>query len=126
MLKESDIIKYISFFYKKGNIKYVIKLPFSCEELTEYKRYNFNILGEKYLDTLLKIGKKHTTYSCSIRTIFGDDYRGYWGWSFYEEDNNKKATKAIIFVESCEIMKYENYYLRSLNSNKRFQLMDIR
>lgn len=109
-----DIIKYISFRQKNSKVLTIILLPVAYREYTEYKSYYYCIEDKKYTPTLLK---EYFCKVCNIRTVFGDDYIGYWTW--FNRGDKK------IMVESNSLMRYENNCLRSINCNKRFSLMEI-
>ena len=128
MMEEAlDIIKYISFYPKKSKVLSVCIIPISCKTIKKYHHYHYNIINKKYLSSMLKFspmlnnGYNKVYHSCRIKTVFGDTYYGSWRWVFYEENKNE----AIISIYSNEEMRYENNYLRSINYNKRFELMDI-
>lgn len=109
-----DIIKYISFRPKHSKVLSVVSMPVAYKSLIEYKTYCFFIGDKKYLPFLLR---EYSGRICNIRTVFGDDYKGYWSW-FNREDKK-------ILVVSEKKMRYENNYIRSIHCSKRFSLMEI-
>lgn len=118
-----DIIKYISFRQKNSGVLTIIPLPISVGMVLRSKMYFYHIENEKHIpafrSALCGLYLKHDI-KCNICTIFGDKYKGYFHQILYSTEKMK------IEVMANEEMKYEeNYYLRSINHNKRFELMEL-
>lgn len=115
-----DIIKYISFTPQKSKVLSVISLPISHYVVVDLKSYYYNITDKKYVSALMseEAAKWNRKCSCTIRTVFDNEYSGHWTWH--------GSVSNIILVSSDEEMIYqENYYLRSKHDGRKFGLMEL-
>ncbi len=139
-----DIIKYISFRQKNSKVLTIILLPVAIAVVKNHVCYHYNIVNKDHISFINKIIESnidmrglsyHIPKSdesipgyhmpCNIRTVFGKNYKGRIQWLIYLGDI-KVNRSVILDVTSDKVMEYEeNYYLRSINCNKRFSLMEV-